>query len=291
MAQVATKHSCLKCLVGLYCALCLTLTACTENGTSNLGVYEYPPRDAIMACKPSTRTGPAGATDGERTAHSIRYNVRTPANYDPRVAHPLLMVYAPAGLSAAASERFTGLTTIATSAGFVVAYADHVRNSIPVIKELSTIPGLVAKKWCIDERRIYLTGHSDGGTVALAISILEETKHIPAAIAPSAAGFTKADLAKFKCRTPLPVTIMHSAKDTLFPGFGAEAAAWWAACNQCDPIPGKQMDNGCVAYPNCADGVITQYCEGLEHHAKWLSLNQSIVDFFSSVDVALRVLD
>jgi hypothetical protein len=87
------------------------------------------------------------------------------------------MVYAPVNLSAAASERFTGLTTIATSAGFVVAYSDHARNSIPVIKELSTIPHLIAKKWCIDESRIYLTGHSDGGTVALAIAILEETKH------------------------------------------------------------------------------------------------------------------
>ncbi len=215
-------------------------------------------------------------------AHGIRYNVRTPANYDPRVAHALLMVYAPASLSASASERFTGLTTIATSAGFVVAYSDHVRNSIPVIKELSTIPHLIAKKWCIDERRIYLTGHSDGGTVALAIAILEETKHIPAAIAPSAAGFTKADLAEFKCRTPLPVMIMHSAKDRLFPGFGAEAIAWWGTCNQCDLTPGKQMGNGCVAYPNCAGGVITLYCEGTEPHAKWPSLNQSIVDFFSS---------
>jgi polyhydroxybutyrate depolymerase len=201
-------------------------------------------------------------------------------NYNSKVAHPLLVVFAPAGLSAAASERFTGLTRIATAAGFVIAYPDHVRNSIPAIEELSTIPSLVAKKWCIDEARVYLTGHSDGGTVAFAIAIMDRTKDIPAAIAPSAAGFTKADLAEFKCRMPLPVMIIHSAKDTLFPGFGAEAAAWWAACNQCERTPEIRMDKGCVTYPNCAGGVITQYCEGTEPHARWPALNQSIIDFF-----------
>ena len=269
-------------LVLLFYTLCLTFTACTESGTSDLGVYQYPQSNTAVTCESGSRTSPAGTTNGERTARDIRYNVRTPINYDPKIAHPLLMVYAPAGLSAAASERFTGLTKIATSAGFVVVYPDHVRNSIPVIKELSTIPGLVAKKWCIDETRVYLTGHSDGGTVAFAIAILEETKPIPAAIAPSAAGFTKADLAEFKCRAPLPVMILHSAKDALFPGFGAEAAAWWAACNQCDPNPGRPGDNGCVAYPNCADGVTTLYCEGTEDHAKWPSLNPSLIKFFSS---------
>ncbi|MGH8508812.1 MAG: SRPBCC family protein [Gammaproteobacteria bacterium] len=69
-----------------------------------------------------------------------------------------------------------------------------------------------------------MTGHSGGGTAALAIALMDRIKHIPAAIATSAAGFTKADLAEFKCRTPLPVMVMHSSEDTLFPGFGAEAA-------------------------------------------------------------------
>jgi len=37
---------------------------------------------------------------------------------------------------------------------------------IPVIQELATIRSLVAKKWCIDEGRVDLTGHSDGGMAA-----------------------------------------------------------------------------------------------------------------------------
>ena len=48
-------------------------------------------------CVPGKRPGSAGATYGESTPESIHYNVRTPLNYNPGIAHPLLMVYAPAG--------------------------------------------------------------------------------------------------------------------------------------------------------------------------------------------------
>lgn len=264
-------------------AVALALEGCTDNGTSELGVYGYSMPNGAPACGSDARSGLTGVTDGERTGKGIRFEVRTPANYAPTVAHPLLVVYAPARRSAGASAHFTGLTKIATTSGFIIAYADHVRNSIPTIEELSTIPPLIAKKWCIDETRIYLTGHSDGGTVALASALMDRTKHISAAIAPSAAGFTKADLAEFKCRTPLPVMIMHSSEDTLFPGFGAEAAAWWAACNQCGRTPGVRTADGCVTYPNCARGVTTRYCEGTGPHADWPALNQSLIDFFIGV--------
>jgi polyhydroxybutyrate depolymerase len=261
----------------------VTLPACTEYAPSALGVYAYPKARDAAACE--SKSGVAGATDGERTAKGVQFNVRTPANYDSTYAHPLLVVFAPAGNSAAASEHLTGLTTMATTAGYVVVYPTHVRNSIPVIEDFSTISSLVANNWCIDESRIYLTGHSDGGTVALAIALLDRTRHIPAAIAPSAAGFTRKDLAEFNCPAPLPVMIMHSAKDELFPGFGTEAAAWWAACNQCDSTPQKAGDNGCVIFPNCAGGVTTQYCEGTEPHENWPALTQPIIDFFAATQI------
>ncbi len=221
-------------LVPLLLASGLALMGCTERGTIDLGVYAYPRGSTAVVCKPHSRIGLAGVIDSERTPKGIRFNVRTPENYRPNVAHPLLVVFAPAGVSAAASERTTGLTKIATGKGFLIIYADHVRTSISAIEDLSAIPSLAAKKWCIDTTRVYLTGHSDGGTVALAMAILDRTKHIPAAIAASAAGFTKADLAGFECPKPLPVMIMHSANDGLFPGYGKDAASWWAACNQCE---------------------------------------------------------
>ena len=144
--------------------------------------------------------------------------VKTPANYDSSVAHPLLMVYAPGGRTRYESEDYMYLTQEGTAAGFVVAYADHRTITPKAIEELAEIPGLIEKTWCIDKKRIFLTGHSDGGTTAMGIAFITGTKHIPAAIAPSAMGIRGEDLKEQSCPNPLPVMVMHSSHDTLFPG-------------------------------------------------------------------------
>lgn len=218
--------------------------------------------------------------DKEESAGGIRFNVRTPANYNPTIAHPLLMVYAPGGQSRDVSERLTQLTTPATAAGFIVAYADHRPLGMPAVEELATLPAEIAKKWCIDEKRVYATGHSEGGSVSLALAILDKTRHVPAAIAPSAAGFTAKDLAEFKCRPPIPVMVLHNAGDHLFPGWGKQTVAWWAACNQCDPAEPKRLDNGCLSYRKCAAGGATLYCENKGSHAQWPDRNATMLEFF-----------
>ena len=207
--------------------------------------------------------------------------VRTPSNYDATFAHPLLMVYAPAGQSRWASERLTGLTTAATGAGFIVVYADHWQLNIPAIEQLGTIPDLVAKDWCVDQKRVYATGHSDGGTAALALAVLEKTKRIHAAIAPSAAGWTGKDLEGFQCPTPIPVMIMHGKNDSLFPGWGVQTSTWWASCNHCDITKTKSVEGGCRAYQGCASGGATLYCEGTGGHRDWPNLNRVMLEFFA----------
>lgn len=258
----------------------LTVIACSEN--------EQPPRletfayaNATGHCPAGSRPGLVGATDGKVSNDGIRYMVRTPLNYDATFAHPLLMVYAPAGQSRWASERFVELTTMATGAGFVVAYADHRRLDIPAIEQLGRIPELVAKDWCIDQKRVYATGHSDGGTASLALAVLDKTKGIPAAIAPSAAGWTGKDLEGFQCRDSIPVMIMHSKNDSLFPGWGAQTSAWWAGCNHCDVTKTRPVEGGCRAYQGCASGGATLYCEGTGGHRDWPNLNRVILKFFA----------
>ena len=248
---------------------------------AELGHYAYDLDQSVTGCVLDERQGRGGVTNGEYTESGIDFSVRTPANYDSTRSHPLLMVYAPAWSSRFRSERFTDLTFEATEAGFVVAYADARRLSLDVVPELGTIPQLIAKKWCIDEKRIYLTGHSDGGTVALALALLDETRQMPAAIALSAAGFTKADLDRFSCPDALPALILHSADDRLFPGFGAEIASWLAACNGCQEHAGEKDENECIAYSGCKAGGHTVYCEGTGSHIEWPSLNTALLSFLA----------
>ena len=257
----------------------LTVIACSE-GEKPPQLESFAYANATGHCPVGSRPGLGGATDGKVSADGIRYMIRTPSNYDATFAHPLLMVYAPAGQSRWASERLTGLTTAATGAGFVVVYANHRQLNISVIEQVGTIPDLVAREWCIDEHRVYVTGHSDGGTASLMLSVLEKTKKVPTAIAPSAAGVTGKDLDAFQCPAPIPVMIMHSKNDSLFPGWGAQTSAWWAGCNRCDATKTKTVEGGCRAYQQCAPNGATLYCEGNGSHRDWPNLNRLMLEFF-----------
>jgi polyhydroxybutyrate depolymerase len=234
------------------------------------------------ACALGAPVDVAPGPEEEATAHGFRFSVRVPANYDATKAHPLIVVFAPREVNRYLLERLAGLTRAATAAGFVVAYADSVPLSVDAITELATIPERIAGHWCIDEERIYLTGHSDGGTVATAIAFRRLGTLPPAAIAPSAAGVRRKDLEAESCPPPLSVRILHGAHDRLFPGFGAEAAAWWAKCNRCDVAAPIRRADRCLEYPTCTAGVTTLYCEHDGRHADWNDRPESLIDFFRS---------
>jgi polyhydroxybutyrate depolymerase len=248
--------------------------------------FDYASAARHGSCEPGTRAGHAGATDGLKSSLGVRYNVRAPSNYDATVAHPLLMVYAPAGRSAGANEAFTYLTRLGTENGFVVAYAASQSMSVETVQTLAKLPKEIAEQWCIDLGQVYATGHSDGGTVSTAIALLDDTRGMVAGIAPSAAGFARSDFDTFHCpAAPLPVMVMHGRDDLLFHGWGAEAAKWWAGCNGCDLAqPPVEAGGECVAYQACRDGAPTLYCEGPRSHAEWPGLGAEIVRFFRSAE-------
>jgi len=254
------------------------------NRGKMIGQAVYDVDNSARRCEPGTKPGNAGSSNDEQTSAGIRYMVKTPANYNSHIAHPLLMVYAPGGRNRYESEDYMYLTQAGTAAGFVVAYADHRTMTSKAIEELAEIPGLIEEKWCIDKKRIFLTGHSDGGTVAMGIAFLAGTKHIPAAIAPSAVGIRGDDLKEQSCPGPLPVMVMHSSHDTHFSGYGKETIQWWAACNGCDTAGPVRDGDGCVTYASCKNNVTTRYCEGTGTHPEWPGNNKAIIDFFRAVN-------
>ena len=266
-------------------AFLLSACALPESELSNASY----PEGATPACAPDAKAGTAGKTDELLTERGIRYFVRTPLNYDNRIAHPLMMVFSPGDRSGLGTEWFTGLTTEGTRQGFVVVYADNRPRRLPALNrplakewilELGTIPALVATQWCIDLDRVFLTGHSNGGTISTALALLEESSLRPAAIAPSAAGFRGEDLTPFACPAPLPVLVMHSRNDKVFPGYGAETVQWWKQCNQCsDKV--QALGGGCNSFPECKNNASTVYCEGERRHTVWPERNNRIISFFT----------
>jgi len=262
----------------------LLLSACGKPVDPELlktADFDYP--EIIKAsCNSNEKPGKAGSTDDNKTGSGASYNLRTPNNYNEAVAHPLIVVYAPAGINARRSERYVYLTKEATSAGFIIAYANNIRLSLKSIEKLSTIPGDIQKKWCIDSSRVYYTGHSDGGTLSNALTFLPTATTRPAAIAPSASGINGESFKAYDCPPPLPVMVFHNTDDTHFEGFGKQSADWWANCNQCSSELAKADKNGCRAYKDCPSKASqTYYCEGPGSHEDWPNKNHVIIDFFS----------
>jgi polyhydroxybutyrate depolymerase len=248
-------------------ASCLLLVAgCDQQADERVIAqsYAYPPN--ALNCPRAIPVAPA--PDGQLlTADKLEVLVRVPVNYRAEIAHPLLVVFAAAGMTPTASERLTGFTPPATRAGYVVAYARHIRPSRAAIRKLARVPATVGAQYCIDESQIYVSGHSDGGTTATALAVQPATTSGIAGLAPSAAGFNGQDLAEFACPAPRPVLIWHGARDRLFPGWGREAATWWAQCNQCEPTARVPHEAACIRYTGCAQPV--HYCAGAYGHTSW----------------------
>ena len=263
------------------------LGGCTPAPTPAMALANYDYHDVATRghCAPATRpgaAGAAGASDLQSTPEGVRYALRAPRNYRPESAHPLLVVYAPAGYSAAANERYTGLTAAATGRGFLVVYTAAQPPSLAGIRALAQLPAAVAARWCVAPKQIYATGHSDGGTATTAIAVLPALPHPFAAIAPSAAGFTAEDLRGYRCPQPVAVMVLHNAGDELFPGWGAQAARWWAQCNGCAVTATTRDPGGCLRYAQCPAGADTRYCEYPGDHRHWPATAAALLDFFQA---------
>ena len=263
-------------------ALVCAVAGC-DSEPLELGAADYATLAFARACPPGTKPGGAGIVDNLVSARGVHYNVRTPSNYDPGLAHPLLVVFAPAGKQRFASEAFAGLTREATARGFIVAYPDHRRLALASFDELGEVPGAVAGRWCVDARRIFAVGHSDGGTASEAIVFLGKTEFPIAAMVASGAGIRGEDLKAYSCPKPRPAMIIHSRDDRLFPvpAYGRQAADWWAQCNGCGALPPDSRSDGCVEYRECSAGAETLYCEVEGSHARWPDMNTTLLGFLA----------
>ncbi|MBO0734110.1 MAG: hypothetical protein J2P49_07305, partial [Methylocapsa sp.] len=237
------------------------------------------------ACAPGSRTGRADLNDGIQTSDKLTIAVRTPSDYDPTRAYPLLIVYPPAGRSRRRSENFYDLTTEATRRGFIVAFSDPRGSSASAMMQQAKVASTVAGFFCVDEKAISYLGHSDGGTMAETVPANGANAGTPAhSIAASGAGITGADLAGIGCPAIPSVLIIHSKNDERFPGYGRGTAAYWARCGGCSPMNLDDAADGCHQFKGCKEGRRVTYCQTSLPHDQWPPLNKYILDFIQKSD-------
>ncbi len=198
---------------------------------------------------------------------SRQFRLYVPPSYDP--SQPMAVVVNFHGLTSNASqqEAFSAMVAKAEAEGFIAVHPDGVGNSwnagpccgtaassdVDDVGFASDVLDEVESMLCVDRRRVYATGMSNGGFMSHRLAC--EMSDRIAAIAPVAGGnITSA------CNPgrPMPVMHFHGTDDTTVGYQGAASSiAGWAARNGCDSTTQVVYEQGtarCAAYQGCPAG-------------------------------------
>jgi polyhydroxybutyrate depolymerase len=245
--------------------------------------------------------------------------LHVPAGYDASHPLPLLLVFHGYYGSAGGMESVTGLSAIADQKGFAIAYGSGVSQSWnagkccgssassdrPDVQYVSDVIDHVSTELCIDPKRVYATGMSNGGMLSNRLGC--ELAHRLAAIAP-VAGPRAIDACQPS--RPLPVIAFHGTEDWIVPydGGGSGGAEpvkasfdFWSKNAGCtDAEPAVVHQNGsvtCIQNAACAAGARVQLCTvqggghqwpggvaipGLGDQTNDISASAALVDFVLS---------
>jgi polyhydroxybutyrate depolymerase len=210
------------------------------------------------------------------------YKVHLPTGYDPEAAHRLVVVMHGYFMSSDQMETVTGLTTVSDEKGFIVVYPSGVSvcwnagtccgtcvaGDAPDVEFLGMMLDKIEQDLCIDPKRVYATGFSNGGMMShrLACEVADRF----AAIAP-----VSGTVAVDPCNPTRPVAVMHThgSDDFVVPwdggGFGGAASvpdtiSGWVMRDRCtDAMPTTVYQNAgatCTEYSACQGGSAVRLC-------------------------------
>ncbi|MCC6554322.1 MAG: prolyl oligopeptidase family serine peptidase [Polyangiaceae bacterium] len=225
--------------------------------------------------------------------------LHVPSGYDPSQGAMLVLNFHGFGSDAPQEALLTGMSATSNDRGFLVAYPYGLFSSwnagqccgdawVDAVDDVQLARDLVAKiaeDYCIDPRRVYATGMSNGGFLSHRLGC--EASDVFAAIAP-VAGVLGIDPATCTPGRPVPVMHFHGTEDALVPYTGGvplvqwttggtldflsvdETMAAWRAIDGCSGTSEVYYQNGdstCVRWLGCDGGseVIRCVAEGAGH--------------------------
>ncbi|MEQ9318820.1 MAG: PHB depolymerase family esterase [Polyangiaceae bacterium] len=237
-------------------------------------------------------TCPRSPLPGGESQHTIThdgneraYEVQVPASYDNTAAVPLVLDLHGYTSNKDDQQNISGWAELAELEGFVVVRPNGFgglrswnsgdyccgqaqSQGLDDVGLMRAIVDEVTAALCIDPKRIFVTGLSNGGAMSHRLAC--EAADVFAAAAPVAypLGFDPFD----KCQPSRPIAVMHShgTNDFVVPyngGFSApstpESFAYWGAVDGCtgDPVETfTKGDSRCDTYQTCDQGVEVSLC-------------------------------
>ncbi len=199
---------------------------------------------------------------------SRRFYLHLPPSKDSTYPLPLMIALHGRLDNAKKMIRQTRFNPIADREGFVVVYPDGVRRSwadgrgithadslgIDDVAFIGQLIDELTDTYAIDQTRIFLVGHSNGGFMALRLA--NEQTHRFAATAIVSASLSSFLAKRFKPAGPIPILFVHGTEDEIIPYGGGftpsgsptmpveEAARIWAEFNGCDETSSREQVRG-----------------------------------------------
>jgi polyhydroxybutyrate depolymerase len=241
-----------------------------------------------------------------------------PPGYTGDTSVPVVIDFHPLGGTGSGWKDSTGWAELADDEGFIMIWPDGIGNSwnagrccrtamdqnVDDIAFTKAIIAMLGEEACIDPKRVYATGCSNGGGMAFRVAC--DAADVIAGVAPVDFDcVTSADVNARscgpECAPSRPITEvqfrgtsdtavpyeggLRSGGTTTFPG-AQETFASFGEINQCTGMPEALAGRpSCETYPTCGSGVETVLCtvEGGTHCGSYQS--------FDIANVAWEVLN
>lgn len=200
------------------------------------------------------------AAAGSETA-GRPYGLVVPDDYDGEVPVPLVVLLHGYSSRGSTQASYFGIDTVAEEQGFLLAHPNGTRDpvgnrfwnatdaccdffdsGVDDVAYLEAVIDEIAGQYRVDERRVYLAGHSNGAFMAHRLAC-DRAGRVAAIV--TLAGMQWGDPARCPAGSPVSVLHVHGRKDKVvqyeggatpkgrYPG-AVTTAATWAAANGCD---------------------------------------------------------
>ena len=275
---------------------------------------------------PTTCAGKTGAA-GTRTVKIMSggiersFDLHVPANYDPSKRTPVVLLFHGYTMTAASIAKATHFSETADKRGLIVAYPDGTgggfnagdccgtasSNKVDDLGFTRDLLGKIEGEYCVDEKRVFSTGFSNGGffSYRLACELADKI----AAVA-SVSGTIGIDPATCKPKRPVSLLHIHGTGDGVVPYLGggignnrsvATSVNTFKTNNACATGDGKVVltkgDVECKSWAPCTGGTDVELCAVAAGGHQWpggdllpyggapstnLVASEAIADFFAA---------
>ncbi len=206
--------------------------------------------------------------------------LHVPKTYDPQLGTPLVMNFHGFTSTALQEALLTHMKKDSEDRGFILAFPYGVLNSwnagqccgtawLDAVDDVGFVDDLIDKlseDYCIDPKRVYATGMSNGGFFAHRLGC--DLAHKIAAVAP-VAGTLGLPIDQCQPTRPISVLHFHGTDDPLAPYDGGLPVTGWDVDGVMDFPSVDETMNAWLSINDCASNPTEYYANGDARCVRW----------------------